>query len=210
LTTGHFDHAMDVPALVKQPGAIVHAPGPVCQRLGQAGISPHSLECVTLHTQKRVGSLTWQALASRVYQADSSPRLRALISDKANLAHIIDLSQQWPLGEIVTFLFQADGLSLIHFGSAGWVESEIEGLQADIALLPVESVPTVNDNVVQLAMRLKPKVVIPHHWDNYYPPLSKLVEVDQFETMMQSEIIPPIKVYKPVIGERVDSRCLIV
>ena len=209
LTHGHFDHAMDTYALVKQTGAIVHAPAPVCQQLAQAGISSHNLECVTLRTKKGVGSLTWQALGSRVYQADSSPRLRALISDKANLAQIIELSQQWPLGEIVAFLFEVDDLSLIHFGSAGWIDSEIEGVQPDIALLPVESVPTINDNVVQLALRLKPKVIIPHHWDNYYPPLSKMVDVDQFEAMMQKEIIPPIKVHKPVIGERIDSAFLI-
>jgi L-ascorbate metabolism protein UlaG (beta-lactamase superfamily) len=201
LTNGRFDHALDTPALVKQTGAIVHAPEPVCQRLAEKGVPTNCLQSTTLNKTKRVGSVTWQALAGQVSQADSSPTLRALIRDQMNLAQISNLSRQWPLGEIVAYFFLADGLSIIHFGSAGWIDSEIDGLPVDIALLPVESPPDTDTNVTQLAVKLKPKVVIPHHWDNYYPPLSETIDLSKFEAAMQRQT-PPIKVYRPSIGKR--------
>ena len=203
LTDGRFDHVMDTPALVKQTGAIVHAPGPVCGRLAEAGIPAHNLECVNLGQTKRVGSLSWQAIAIQMNRADTSAIRRALWGNRATLALVSALSQQWPTGERVGYIFQADGLSLLHVGSAGKVIIEVEGLQQpDIALLPVETAATTGDDVIRLTLQLEPKVVIPHHWDDYYPPLSETVGLDAFETALQAKT-PSTRVHRPVVGQRI-------
>lgn len=197
LTNGRFDHASDTPALVAQTGAIIHASPSVCQRLAAKGVSNHSLESITLKKTKRVGHLTWQALPSRINQADSSPVLRSLIRSPITLPHIRALDREWPPGEVVAYLFQVDNFSMIHFGSAGWVETEISYLQPDVALLPVESASYPSTPLVAL---LRPKVVIPHHWDNYYPPLSEMIDLTKFELDLQM-LAPGIRVYTPTIGQ---------
>jgi L-ascorbate metabolism protein UlaG (beta-lactamase superfamily) len=200
LTNGRFDHSLDTPALTEQTGAIIHAPEPVCQRLAEIGVSSHNLTSTAANESKQIGSLVWQALPSLVNQADSSLTLRALLYDPNCLAEVKALDHHCPLGAIVAYLFQAEGLSVIHFGSAAWIESEISDLEPDIALLPVETDPQLNGSVLQLITLLNPKMVIPHHWDDYYPPLSQVIDLTRFETILKT-IAPHTKIYIPTIGE---------
>lgn len=200
LTNGRFDHGLDTPALSQQTGAIVHAPELACRRLAEMGISNHSLEGVILNKSQRIGSLVWRGLPSLINQVDSSPVLRALMHSPALLPQIKLLDREWPSGEIVAYFFEAEGISMVHFGSAAWLDSEISQLQPDLALLPVENEASPNTGAVRLASLLKPKVVIPHHWDDYYPPLSQMINLKQFEAALQT-VVPGLRVYKPTIGQ---------
>ena len=100
---------------------------------------------------------------------------------------------------MVAYLFEINGLSMIHFGSAAWVDSELDSLQPDIALLPVESPPQAEANVVRLAALLQPKLIIPHHWDSYHPAMSEIIDLSEFEAVIRTEI-PHSKVFKPTLG----------
>ena len=208
LTNGRFDHAMDTPALTSQTGALVHATRSICERLAELGVSRHSLQTLTLRKSKGLGKLLWQALPSLVNQLDSSPVLRALTNNPRNLAVAQELDRRWPPGDIVAYHLQVEGLSLVHFGSAGWIEAEIQLLHPDIALLPVEYHADTNSAVVQLAARLTPKVVIPHHWDNYYPPLSRQINLKEFAAALKI-VAPAVKVYIPKIGQSFDPAGLL-
>ena len=199
LTNGRFDHAMDTPALVEQTGAIVHAATSVCHNLARFKVSPNSLQPVQLDQEKRIGTLRWQALPGQVSQVDSSPALRALTRDDVSVADINALDQRWPLGEMITYLFQTEKLSMLYFGSAGWVEAVIHEQQPDIVLLPVESPPMPHDHAAQLANLLHPKIIIPHHWDNSYPPLSETIDLNLFEAIIHTSL-PQTRVYRPEIG----------
>ena len=52
----------------------------------------------------------------------------------------------------------------------------------------------------RLAALLQPKVVIPHHWDDYFPPLSEMSNLTKFETVLNA-LAPGVRVYKPIIGQ---------
>ena len=132
----------------------------------------------------------------------------ATLANTSTLAQLSELERRWPVGEIVAYLFRAEGLSLIHFGSAGWIEPEVAGLQPDIALLPLENPPRTDANLMRLVALLKPGLVIPHHWDDYYPPLSEMVDLHELESMLQAQV-PAIKVHQPAIGERIDLARLV-
>jgi len=200
LTDGRFDHALDTPALAKQTGAIIHALEPVCQRLVHLGVSAHHLQSIIPKTLKHVGSLRWHALSSRINPADPLSKMRRLIRNLQMPAHLGDLVRAWPPGEEVAYSFRIDGLTIVHFSSADWVEAEIRDLHPDIALLPVESNPDTSAAAARLAALLQPKVVIPHHWDDYFPPLSEMSNLTKFETVLNA-LAPGVRVYKPIIGQ---------
>lgn len=208
LTDGRFDHALDTPALARQTGAIVHAVEPVCQRLIGQGVSAQNLENVIPQTPKRVGSLSWQAFSSRTNQTASLPAVRQLIRNLQMPAHLGDLVRAWPPSEEVAYAFKIDGLSIVHFSSADWGQAEVSNLRPDLALLPVEHNPDTSAASARLAARLQPKVVIPHHWDNYFPPLSELSDLTKFETTLNT-LAPQVRVYKPVIGRSFDPITLL-
>lgn len=203
LTDGRFDHALDTPALAEQTGAIVHAGEPVCRRLISQGVSARNLEHVLPKTPKQIGSLRWQAVASHRNGTDTLPAVRRLIRNLQMPAHLGDLVRAWPPGQEVAYFFRIDGLSLLHLSSTHWAEAELGDLQPDVALLPVESNPDTGAAAARLAALLKPKVVVPHHWDNYFPPLSRLGDLTRFKTALQA-LAPQVRVYQPVIGQSFD------
>lgn len=208
LTNGRFDHSMDVPALVRQTGAIVHAPASICDRLAQLGVSPHSLQPITLNKTKSLGSLMWQAVPGLVNQAESSLVLHTMLRQPHLLDQVSALDRQWPLDEIVAYFFQADGLLLAHFGNAGWLESEIEQFQPDIALVPVESNAGSDAAAVALTARLAPRLVVPHHWDDYYPPVSRAIDLSAFETAVK-QAVAGVEVFVPTIGRRFNPAAML-
>lgn len=203
LTQGRFDHASDTPALVEQTGAIVHAPPPVEGHLATLGVSRHSLQPLTLDQTHRLGHLRWRAMASRMSQSALSPTVLAAIRNRQTMTQIRDLDRQWPLGGVVSYLFETERASLIHFGNAGWDETAVQQLQPDVALLPVESKPAPQAYVIRLTVLLQPKLVIPHHWDNYHPALSQQVDLTNLAPLVQSES-PHTQVYLPVLGQPFD------
>ncbi|NJN93690.1 MAG: MBL fold metallo-hydrolase [Anaerolineales bacterium] len=208
LTDGRFDHALDTPALAQQTGAIVHAVEPVCQRLLGQGVSAGNLENVIPQTPKRVGSLSWQAFTNQTGLNGHLPAVRQLIRNLQMPAHLGELVRAWPPSEEVAFSFRIDGLSIVHFSSTHWSHAEISQLQPDLALLPVERNPDTSAAAARLAALLQPKVVIPHHWDNYFPPLSELSDLTKFETTLNA-LAPQVRVYKPVIGRSFDPITLL-
>lgn len=201
LTQGRFDHAMDVPGLVEQTGAIVHAAEAVCRNLINHGLSANRLQPISPHHAKRIGSLRWYALRGQANQVDSSPSLRARLRNEALYQHIQPLEHAWPLGGVMAYLLESDELTVMHFGSAGWEEAGLSGLTPDILLLPVERPAQPDDNVIRLASLLQPAIIVPHHWDNYYPPLSEQVDLTPLTHILQTEL-PHTKIYRPMIGER--------
>jgi L-ascorbate metabolism protein UlaG (beta-lactamase superfamily) len=208
LTDGRFDHALDAPALAQQTGAIVHAVEPVCRRLIKYGVPVHNLESVTHEMSKRVGSLKWQALSSRANQTTRLPAIRQLIRNLQIPAHLDELVRAWPPGEEVAYHFKIDGLSVVHFSSAHWVEANIHNLRPDLALLPVEHTPDTSLAAARLAALLQPKLVIPHHWDNYFPPLSQLNDLVKFEAALH-RLAPQVRLFIPSIGQSFDPLSLL-
>lgn len=208
LTNGRFDHAMDTPAIVEQTGAIVHAPPAVEQRLVKQGVSSHSLQSITLSKPKQLGSLSWRALAGQVSPADFSPSMLALMRDRANFLPVRDLDRAWPVGEMVAYLFQIEALTMIYFGGSGWSEAAISDLAPDVILLPVERPPTKTGRIARLIGLLKPKLIIPHHWDNYYPGLSKMVDLTNLEAIARAQA-SQAQIYQPVIGQPFDIAALL-
>jgi L-ascorbate metabolism protein UlaG (beta-lactamase superfamily) len=164
---------MDTPALVKQTGAIVHGPDSVCQMLAKKGIPANNLEPIMRNKTKSVGSLTWQAL----WPAEGARRS-------------------------VSYSIRSDNISLIHFGSASSLFPQIEPGKIeplDFALIPMDNDSRLAD-IIRSVANLKPKVVIPHHWDNFNPPLSQHVDLSEFEAALQREV-PSSTIYRPVIGK---------
>ena len=136
LTHGCFDHAMDTPTLVEQTGAIVHGPILLCEKLGRLGVSENSLQAATLNKTKKIGSLQWQALPGQFHQVRPTPIPKVLRDNRQAFDRLEQLEQQWPLGEVLAYLFKTERFSVLHLGSAGWTEADIAGLRPDVALLP--------------------------------------------------------------------------
>ena len=180
LTESSFVHAMDTPALIKNTGAIVHAPPAVCQHLLAAGVSQNNIEPIKPYRNKTVARLNWQAWS--VHDISNNFQL----PDSAANSPLNNLITAWPTSQTVNYTLQTEGLTMFYSGNTHWLDPDLEGLQPDIALLPVT--PSAIDKITQLAAMLRATVIIPHYWDNYYPPLTRAVNIDELKNTLQTEI----------------------
>ncbi len=180
LSSGRFYHAMDTPAIVKQTGAIVHAPQQVCRHLARLDVSLNNLQVIVPHKTKTIARLSWQAWA--VHRLDNHQEEPSTALD----AGIAQLARQWPAQEMVHYTFQNEGLSVIYIGSTAWIDPEILNLQPDIALLPVNQKDI--DKTIQLVTMLKPSVIIPHQWDNFYPPLTSSLDTGNLDQSIKTQL----------------------
>jgi L-ascorbate metabolism protein UlaG (beta-lactamase superfamily) len=180
LTESRFVYAMDTPALVKTTGAIAHAPPAVCRHLLEVGVSPNNIEPVKPHKNKTVARLNWQAWS--VKEISNNFKL----PEPVGASPLYELTTAWLATETVNYTFQTEGLTMVYAGSADWIDPELEGLQPDIALLPVDT--AVIDKIVQWVAMLHPTVIIPHCWDNYFPPLTQAVNIEELKNRLQAEI----------------------
>ena len=79
------------------------------------------------------------------------------------------------MGDVYGFLIEfSNGKKLIHFGSGGYYEDELIKLprDIDIFLAPVAGRSDVDKVIAKMANIFKPKMIIPHHYDNFLPPLT--------------------------------------
>jgi L-ascorbate metabolism protein UlaG (beta-lactamase superfamily) len=204
LTHGHLDHAVDVPQLAEWTGAPVFASMSVCEALHDLGISARQLHPLAEGRTCRVGNVSVQAVPARHVRFGPLLTLRALRRIGWSLFRLWRTFASYPQGDVLGYQFVADGVTLVHFGSAGWYAKTLEELSADVALLPLQGHNRIHQIVADAVERLEPKVVIPHHHDDFYPPVSEMVPVEPLVDLV-SRRIPRVRVIEPRIGE---MRCI--
>jgi L-ascorbate metabolism protein UlaG (beta-lactamase superfamily) len=198
---GHFDHAMDVPALVHRLGTLVYASAPVCRTLERHGTPPAHLRPLAPHASVQVGDIQVGALPARHVHFDPSLVLRTsarLLSFRPR--RLLPLLVAWPAGKVFAFQVTTPAVSLIHFGSAGWIRGELQDLSPDVLLIPIQGRSDICQVAAHLAVLLQPRLVVPHHWDDFYPPISRLVSIAPFAETL-SRTLPQAKLHIPEIGQ---------
>jgi L-ascorbate metabolism protein UlaG (beta-lactamase superfamily) len=200
VTHGHLDHAMDVPAIARQTGASVYASTTVCAALHDLGVSARKLHPLAAGRALQIGHVSVLAVAARHVRFDLPLLARALRRVGWRAFRLLRVASAYPCGDVLGYQFSMPEGRAIHFGSAGWYRSELERLQPDVALLPLQGHSRVHELAARAAAWMGPKRVIVHHHDDFCPPLSERVDIDRFVKLMR-ERLPGVEVIEPRIGE---------
>ncbi len=164
----HYDHALDAPEVCKQTGARLIG-SPSAWRIGYAAGLPESQLVQTYGGEDiACGAVTVRGLPSRHGK---------VYSEKVPLAGPVPGWFQWPgrlahfrHGLVFNWLVSGAGTSLIHVDSADFIEEELEGITCDILCLCAIGRHRRPHYVEQAVAMLKPRVVIPCHWDWFGTP----------------------------------------
>lgn len=161
----HFDHALDVPFLAKETGCLLVG-SPSLKTLAElSGINPDIRVCrggeeVALPggaSVRMTPSRHGRVLFGRVpYPGGIDPR--AELPFKAG---------QYRLGAMFMPRVEAGGVNIVHQGSAGYLEAELEGQRCDVLFMCVpgwKKTPGYPDVCIEM---LRPEVVIPFHFDDF-------------------------------------------
>jgi L-ascorbate metabolism protein UlaG (beta-lactamase superfamily) len=200
VTHGHFDHAYDVPILATRLKAPVYASTSVCRSLARHGAQTSYLTSLSPGESVQVGNVKISALAGRHVRFDRALILESFPRLLPRSRSLHPLLTQWPPGQVLGFQVTSPDLRLVHFGSAGWMPDTLEHLHPDMALLPAQGRTDIAQVTTRMVGFLKPHIVVPHHWDDFCPPISQLIPLESFaEALLRCQ--PTTALHVPKIGK---------
>lgn len=204
VTHGHFDHAHDVPAIAAEGCCRVLASSQVCRRLRRRGLDGERLVAVASHASYDVGPFRVQAVPSRHVTFDAALIARTALRCLPRLWDLALVNTlRYPAGEVFGYLVEAEGKSLYHIGSAWLDPREVEGWEVDAFFVPVQGRSDIAGLAARMAAELKPRLVVPHHHDDFFPPLSRCVDLHPFEQALFA-LLPGVRVHAPSINRWVE------
>ena len=202
---GHFDHAMDVPRIAKQTGARVLAPSTVCDGLRNRGVPDPQLW--PLEGIKTLGleDFRVRTIPAKHVRFDRKLILATLRRAWWRLPAALLRSIGYPTGHVMGYLFTSQECSWCFLGSAGYEPELIRDLSPDIALIPMQGRSDIHRVAAQMTALISPKWVIPHHHDDFYPPLTQMIDLEPFVQEVARQA-PGTRVFVPKIGQIVEFR----
>lgn len=180
ITHGHFDHIYDVPTISANTGAKVFCGKGIGEVLIRNGVETEKIHEVDFDGEDfNFNGINAQAYFSRHVKFDRWLILKTLARINFRLSRFLSLMRDWPEGQVLSWRIHVEGKTIHHFGSAGSTSEELDRLHhqpTDILLVPLQG----HSDIIQIAHKyvtaLQPRVVIPHHQDNFFPPVS--IQVD--------------------------------
>jgi L-ascorbate metabolism protein UlaG (beta-lactamase superfamily) len=185
ISHGHFDHILDVPQISRQTKADIYCSGIAAGYLKNHRVNTQQIFSV-LTDEKTFDfkDYTAQAFFSDHIKVDKKLVFSTLLKINVQLFKYIPLLQKFPCGRVLSWRFTIEDKIIQFFGSAGSSIEELEkiGKKApiDILMLPLQGHSNICQIGVDYVKRLAPKIVIPHHHDNFFPPISKFIDIQPF------------------------------
>jgi L-ascorbate metabolism protein UlaG (beta-lactamase superfamily) len=185
VTHGHFDHIADIPAIASLGPAEIYCSAIAADTLAGFGVDRARLHPVTEDGfSLDFGAYQAQAFFSRHVKFDIPLVARTLARIGASgYRRFSGLSKDYPEGQVLSWRFTANGFTMHHFGSGGSTPDEHQKLAArpsDLLLVPLQGHSNICGIAFEYVRVLKPRMVIPHHQDDFYPPISSEVDITPF------------------------------
>jgi len=200
LSHGHFDHTYDVPEIAARTGARVFASSQVCDWLHEAGLPSHQLRPVQGVEAMGLGSFGVRTIPSAHVRFDLPLILRTLPRAAWQVLRNLSLFTRYPSGPVMGYLFTTRRYSWCFFGSAGYRLEYIAGMEPDLALVPVQGRTDICRRAAEMVAHLAPRWAIPHHYDNFFPPFSRMIDLAPFLAEVK-RLAPATRVHIPQVGQ---------
>jgi len=189
ISHGHFDHIHDVPEIASNTKAMVYCGRGVDDTLVRKGLNRELIHPVASDGQIfSFDGVQAQAFYSEHVRFDLWLLLKTLVPIHFRIPRYLPLMREYPKGQVLSWRFKVEGKVIHHFGSGGSPPEELERLgtqPTDILLVPLQGHTRINRIAHNYVKALKPEVVIPHHQDDFYPPISSMVDIQQFRELVE-------------------------
>ncbi len=205
VTHAHWDHVMDVPAVIEQTGATTYGSRNTCRLLSLLGVEKELIREITVGVQLTPGRFQVEVLQAVHGLVLGRPFATGSIAP--NLQPPLRM-RDYRMDSCFSFLIEVDGLRLLD-----WSSERVDAApRADVLFVkPLRELAYYET----LLGFVRPRVIIPIHWDDFMRPLSQpirpmlkpprlafppfvRVDLNAF-SMMIKRIVLRIKVFLPEI-----------
>ncbi len=184
LSHGHFDHILDVPVIAEKTGSTVYCSETAADTLIGKGLDKRQTRKI-----KSDGSLfDFDGYQARAFFSDhvvfdKKLLAKSILRTNIRLFKYAPLLKDYPVAQVLSWRFTVEGQAIHFFGSAGSKAEEMEklaGLKTDILLVPLQGHSDICKIALEYVRVMRPKIVIPHHHDNFFPPISSMIDIRPF------------------------------
>jgi len=202
LSHGHFDHAADVGEIAGEGQVVCGAPTALGSAL-RGGVPLAQLRPARPGQFFEFEGFSAQPFESRHVRFDLPLIFAACKRLDWRALTAANLALRYPSGQVLSWRFHVEGTIIHHFGSAGASVEELRRLAAqpiDVLLLPLQGHSRICDIALRHVEILRPRCVVPHHWDDFLPPVSQTVDLRPFLAEMRRRF-PAVQVIVPQIDQ---------
>ncbi|MCC6751134.1 MAG: MBL fold metallo-hydrolase [Deltaproteobacteria bacterium] len=190
LSHGHFDHAQDAAALARVSGAEVYGPEVTCRVLEAQGLPRARLHANERHAEVAFAGARIRIVPSRHIRFDASliARTTALVLRGGVGPELLRRAEAYPEGSSSELLLDFDGYRILFSGSGGGDYRALAKLAPDCFLLPFAGRTDVVDYYLRALKLLRPRTVVLHHFDDFFPSFVVDYPVQAFCTRAAREL----------------------
>lgn len=175
----HHDHAMDAPYVAKQCGAAVYGSASALNVARGGDVAEDKLAAFCGGETFAVGGFRVTVIPSRhsnpmFFNSDLGQTIDAPLRQPARL-------RDYKEGGSFDFLVEAEGRRCLIRPSFNYIPGQLDGVRADVLFLGVAGLAKA-DAATEAAFfaetvdKVKPRLVIPLHWDNFFSRLDRPVK----------------------------------
>jgi L-ascorbate metabolism protein UlaG (beta-lactamase superfamily) len=170
----HFDHALDVPAIARQTGCKVYGSQSLANLMQLYQLREQAV-VVLPHRDYEVGPFKFHFVPSQHSKLQLG--LRIPYSGELTCDHVDELTPQaYRCGQVWGIHVEVAGMRFYHQGSADLIEDEIRDRDVDVFLCGISGRRFTERYVERIVTRLRPQVVVPTHYDDFFRPLDDRVQ----------------------------------
>jgi len=198
VTHTHWDHVMDVPAVIRHTGANALGSRNTCRLLDATGILDAQFTMIGAGDRLTLGDFAVEAMPAEHLTILGCPIFSGALPDDL---HPPLRARDYRMDRYYSFLIQAAGLRLLDWCS----RHPGPAPRADVLFLQLYHKPSYYEALLQA---VRPELIIPIHWDDFFHPLDKpvrptpiwsllkRVNVTRFERLVE-RTTPPTQILVP-------------
>ena len=207
LTHSHFDHMIDVPAVLALNNATVYCSRETAGILLREGVEQKRIALTGPGAVIKKGAITIGVLRGRHITFDLKLVLQTLFSRRAaanfkKLKKIYRLNKLYPAGEVFIYKIEAGGKTVLHLGSLALDPDETYPTQCDLLTIPYQGRSDLERYATEFIETLNPKALYLHHFDDAFPPVSSPVKLAPLQKIV-AELYPRLPVFIPAYQETI-------
>jgi len=165
----HFDHALDVPAIVRRFGCPAYGSSSLAHLMQLHGLAAQTVVVEPYRTYE-VGPFAIQFVPS----VHSKLALGLAVPSGGELTceHLDGLTPgAYRCGQVWGIHIAAPGVTFYHQGSADLVDDAVRHRGVDVFLCGIAGRRFTPRYLERILSRLEPRIVVPTHWDDFFRPL---------------------------------------
>lgn len=202
-THPHFDHLCDLPKILKNTNAKLYGTPTAYLRMETQGVDvKNKVEILCPHDKLQTKNCQVCLHRSKHIANDlgiiMKTALRTIFKFKIHkAAQILKIHNNFHMdGDIVAFQIEAEGKTILIFGSAGFDEHANLPKNPDVLIWPYQGRTNMAKYSLSIIEKILPKKIVLDHFDDAFPPITGPINTAHFVKFMK-EKLPEIEVIVP-------------